>query len=101
MRGTRRRVCAEPTLLLQQELESKSLPLEGFSELWVEELEGEGEGCLAWTLEGARGCAVSLGWALGEAGGLLLAPGPRPGKLGGQLCDRRRTRSLLDQPSFP
>lgn len=65
-------------------LQSEHLHLEGFSELWVEKVEAGR--CLAWALEGARGCALSLEWGVEGEGGLLLAPGPKPGQLEGQFC---------------
>lgn len=53
-----------PLLSSKQALQSKHL--ERFSKLWVKVEAGR---CLAWALEGARECAVSLEWGLGERKG--------------------------------
>lgn len=79
--------------------ENKYLHLEGFSKLWVEELEGGR--CLVWALEGARGCTVSLGWGLGEGEGCFWPLNPRLANWKGSSVTREGLDSCLINPVSP
>lgn len=93
--GMRRLICVEPS----PGAESKCLHLEGFSQLWVEELEGGR--CLAWALEGARGCTVSLGWGVGEGEACFRPLDPSLANWKGGCMTREGLDSFLISPVFP